>query len=275
MVAWVELTSPSARKPGAAVASWQARFPGQFAILSPDPVTVEQLCLAHDRAYVEGILSGQIANGFRNTSSEVARSLPYTTGAMLAAARDAIAGCHVAVAPCSGFHHASWKRAEGYCTFNGLIVTALVLKQEGLVDRVGILDYDQHMGNGTQALIDRLGLDWITHVSAGATYSYRSQAREFLESIPDVAQSMGECNLVLYQAGADPHIRDPLGGWLTIDQLRQRDRLVFETFSSLGVPLAWNLAGGYQEPLQRVLDIHDNTMCECLAVYGGHNDGVS
>jgi acetoin utilization deacetylase AcuC-like enzyme len=72
---------------------------------------------------------------------------------------------------------------------------------------------------------------------------------------------------LLYQAGADPHIADPLGGWLTTAQLRERDRLVFTRCKALGLPVAWNLAGGYQNPLRKVLDIHDNTMLECIAAF--------
>ena len=79
---------------------------------------------------------------------------------------------------------------------------------------------------------------------------------------------MRGCDVVLYQAGADPHIDDPLGGWLTIEQLRERDRLVFENAERFGLPIAWNLAGGYQSPLRKVLDIHDNTMLECVSVFG-------
>ena len=79
---------------------------------------------------------------------------------------------------------------------------------------------------------------------------------------------MADCDVLLYQAGADPHIEDPLGGWLTTAQLRERDRLVFESSERYGVPIAWNLAGGYQEPLSKVLKIHDNTMLGVLrAVY--------
>jgi hypothetical protein len=36
---------------------------------------------------------------------------------------------------------------------------------------------------------------------------------------------MADCDVLLYQAGADPHINDPLGGWLTTAQLRERDRI--------------------------------------------------
>ena len=59
----------------------------------------------------------------------------------------------------------------------------------------------------------------------------------------------------------------PLGGWPTTRQLHERDRLVFETAAELGIPVAWNLAGGYQTPLRKVLKIHDNTMKACARVH--------
>ena len=109
------------------------------------PASVLELCLAHDPAYVRGILGGDLPNGFGNTSPDVARSLPYTTGAMMAAARAALeTGC--ACAPVSGFHHAQYDSAVGYCTFNGLVVTAEVLLRAGAVERVLILDCDMHRG---------------------------------------------------------------------------------------------------------------------------------
>ena len=266
MVAKVISSSPSPSKPVYVVDSWRSKLSG-LQIEAPAPATVEMFYRAHSKEYVDGIMACRIPNGFRTKDMAVAMSLPYTTGAMLAAAREALVNGKVAVAPCSGFHHAAWDEAEGYCTFNGLLVTAMVLKNEGRVARVGILDFDQHYGNGTQHIIDHLGLDWITHYSAGAHYDNCTQAEEFLQSIPGHTNSMANCDLVLYQAGADPHVNDPLGGWLTTEQLRRRDQLVFEAFSRLDVPVAWNLAGGYQEPFSRVLEIHDNTMKACIDVY--------
>jgi len=61
-------------------------------------------------------------------------------------------------------------------------------------------------------------------------------------------------DLLLYQAGADPQVDDPLAGWLTSEQLRERDRIVFEHCAGRVLPIAWNLAGGYQKPLRKVLD---------------------
>ena len=270
MVADAQSFSPSAHKPAEVVRSWQ-RLGVALEIVAPAPVTIAQLCRAHDRDFVTGVLWGRRKNGFGNTSSAVAESLPYTSGAMLAAARAAIANRAVAVAPCSGFHHAGYDHPGGFCTFNGLMVAACALHEEDAVGRVGILDFDEHWGDGTDDIIERLGARWTRHYSAGAHWQDADQAEAFLGEIPRLVGTMRDCDVVLYQAGADPHVDDPLGGWLTTEQLRERDRRVFESAQRLGVPIAWNLAGGYQEPLSKVLEIHDNTMRECERVYGGQD----
>jgi len=237
-------------------------------VVGPEPVTDADLCLAHDAGFVEGVLAGKFRNGFGNKSLKVADSLPYTSGAMLAAARESLRNRAVAVAPCSGFHHARFDAPGGYCTFNGLVVAAQVLKTGGEARRIGILDFDQHYGDGTDDIIQHRGLDFIEHYTAGQHWHSPDQAREFLSRIPAVMERMAACSVILYQAGADPHIDDPLGGWLTTAQLAKRDRIVFETAKKLRVPIAWNLAGGYQSPLRRVLDIHDNTFKVCWETYG-------
>lgn len=270
MVADSESFSPSAGKPAEVIRSWKL-LGVPIEIVEPDPVTEDDFALAHDRRFVSGVLAGRRANGFGNRSRRVAKSLPYTTGSLLAAARAALDG-GVAVSPTSGFHHASHASSGGYCTFNGLMVTALVLKREKRVGRVGILDFDMHYGDGTDAIIQALGIDWIEHFSAGKQYHSPTQAAAFLQEIPGVVSDMRDCDLMLYQAGADPHIDDPLGGWLTTRQLAERDLQVFCAAKQLGIPIAWNLAGGYQEPLRKVLDIHDNTLLACGQVYQGRRE---
>ena len=265
MVAEVESFSPSARKPKEVVASWK-RLEPKLEVRAPDPVTVEQLCLAHERAYVEGVLSLRRPNGFGSRDAAVAASLPYTSGAMLSAARHALDE-GVAAAACSGFHHAGHYDAHGFCTFNGLMVTALALQVEGRVRRVGILDADHHYGDGTDSILDVLKLDWVEHVTVGKTWRNPRQAEGFLAELPNLMTRFGDCDLLLYQAGADPHIHDPLGGWLSDAQLAERDRIVFEACRARGLPVAWNLAGGYQSPLRKVLDIHDATMRACIAAF--------
>jgi acetoin utilization deacetylase AcuC-like enzyme len=257
--------SPSPGKPAKVVSDWLAAgLP--IDIREPEPVTREMFALAHDRHFVDAILDCRQTNGFGECSRSVADSLPWTSGSLLAAARAALENRTIAVSPTSGFHHAGHAFAGGFCTFNGLMVTALQLKAEGRIRRLGILDCDMHHGNGTVNIIKVLGLDWIRHATADT--GYRCEAKSFLARLPDFVRNFADCDLMLYQAGADPHVRDPLGGFLTTEQLAERDRIVFTTARQIGLPVAWNLAGGYQEPFSEVLAIHRNTMAaSCLAAH--------
>jgi len=276
MVADSGCESPSAKKPKEVVASWQNKFP--ITILEPRPVTLSDYARVHAVDWAEDILRCKKPNGFGNKSPEVAAALPYTSGAMLQAARLAISTGAAAAAPCSGFHHAGYASAEGFCTFNGLMVAAFALKADG-IPRVGILDLDMHYGNGTVNIKNRFGADWITHFTAGLNWTRPDQAEAFLdEGLPEVLAHMilDKVDVVLYQAGADPHIDDPYGGWLTTEQLRRRDAIVFDALSAAEIPaaeipVAWNLAGGYQREkdgsIPKVLEVHDNTMRECARVY--------
>lgn len=266
------VTSPSAKKPKAVVAAWRRHLP--IEIREPVAATIDDFALAHDRRHVDDVLSLRTANGFGTRSADVARSLPWTTGALCSAAREALANGRVACAPVSGFHHACFDHGGGYCTFNGLVVAAL--KARGLLPpdgprRVGILDCDEHYGNGTDDILRRLNLDGISHWTLGGEgFGHRpSDAPRFLRTLPEVIAGMKAegCGLLLYQAGADPHIDDPLGGFLTDDELRERDRIVFATCRELQLPVAWVLAGGYQEPIGKVIAIHVATMEECVRVH--------
>lgn len=258
--------SPSAGKPGPVVAAWERA--GLAIERRPVvPATVEQLCLAHDPPFVRAILAGQIANGFGNTRADVARSLPYTNGALLCAASCALE-TRIACAPVSGFHHAGYRTATMFCTFNGLMVAAVQLLRSQHVARVLILDCDYHYGNGSDEIIARLGLgSEIENASFGRTFHAKSQAAMYLQQLQRTVARFSEFDLILYQAGADLHVEDPLGGVLDSEQLRQRDRMVFAAARRAGVPLAWDLAGGYQEPVSKVIQLHLATMQECVRAY--------
>lgn len=253
--------SPSAGKPAQVVESWN-KLGIAMRIAEPQPVSRSQLLRAHASAYVDGVLDGTVANGFGNRSPLVAASLPYTCGAMLDACREALANRVGAVAPCSGFHHAGHGFGGGFCTFNGLMVAATDLLANGAVEKVGILDLDMHWGNGTQDIIDRLDLELkVAHYSR--SFSPKT-AERFLQNLAEEMSSLfGQCQLLIYQAGADSHVDDPLGGYLTTEQMLRRDQIVFETCRKLRLPVAWNLAGGYQRDVSNtirpVLHLHDNT----------------
>lgn len=268
MTARAQSYSPSAEKPRQVLRDWLRReLP--LDVRAPSAATVGELSLAHAPDFVRGVLSCRLPNGFGNKSPEVAASLPYTSGSMLSAARWVLAHGGVACSPTSGFHHAGYQSSGGFCTFNGLAVTALALHRAGLVRSVAILDCDHHYGDGTDDILERLGLDWVHHFTAGATFGARRDVPAFFARLEEELARAATADLVLYQAGADPHVRDPLGGWLTTEELRARDALVFGRLAAAATPVVWNLAGGYQrEPdgsIPRVLEIHAHTAMEALA----------
>jgi acetoin utilization deacetylase AcuC-like enzyme len=270
--------SPSSYKPSQVVESWTLEHDFPIDLIAPQPASVKQLSLAHDPYYLQGVLAGKILNGFGNALAEVTESLPYTSGSMLSAARHVLKHGGVACSPSSGFHHACYGHGGGFCTFNGLMVAALTLHQESLVKKVGILDCDFHYGNGTDDIIAMTQSPWVRNITNSKGYKGESgRGEDFLEALPGLVRQLQDCDLILYQAGADPHIDDPLGGFLTTNQMRLRDRIVFNEIKVLGIPLVWNLAGGYQVELfpsgktsiRKVLELHDNTMSECVRVYCG------
>jgi len=273
--------SPSPQKPEHVVRSWQPHgFP--LELRSFPPASREELCLVHAPEYVLGVLEGDLPNGFGTFSEQVAEALPYTTGSFVAAALHAFRTKGVAVSPTSGFHHAQHGRGEGCCTFNGLMVAASKLVRAG-AKQVAILDLDAHVGNGTQDILARLPslarhVAHYTYGGDGGTGLDGASLAGLLEGLLPRWKAEG-VEVVLYQAGADPHMDDPLGGYLTSEEMRLRDRTVFQACARLGLPLAWNLAGGYQQvdgldaardfdaATRPVLDLHDNTFRECAAAW--------
>ena len=140
------------------------------------------------------------------------------------------------------------------------MITALALRREGRVSLVGILDLDQHWGDGTRDIIRHLRLDWVSHHSPGPEVPKARDAKRYLRRLPGIVGGFHDCDLLLYQAGADAHVGDPLGGWMTSEQLAERDSMVSYIAATVGVPVVWKLAGGYQRSddggIEPVLAIH-------------------
>ena len=264
--------SPSSDKPRQAVHDWlthpdlEGKRP---TIKSFEPVTADQLKDVHTADYVDGVLEGKLANGFGNRNPAVAEACRYTVGSFLAASRFSWETKENACSPTSGFHHAGHDFGGGFCTFNGLALAALrlLIGPGNDRNRILILDLDQHAGNGTRNILTCLKngdcagkFDTVKHFSAGE-HPLRdwSDVSGFIHD----AFEKSEPQIVLYQAGADMHRDDPLGGILNSCGMYARDRLVFRLAAERKVPVAWNLAGGYQTDsdgsIEPVLSIHRKT----------------
>lgn len=261
--------SPSALKPAEVVNDWGGSgLPVDVCGVSP--ASAENISSAHDPTMVRRILAGDLDNGHGNRDLTVAGTFPWTVGSHYDACVEAIRSKGSACSPTSGFHHAGYDQCHGFCTFNGLMVSANRLLRAGRVSRVGIVDYDYHFGDGTMDIINILGRHGqVVNIDAGIY----SDSNHFLSSIRSDMDAMGSVDLVIYQAGADMHVEDPLGGLLATSQLAERDKSVFGWCRDNRVPVAWNLAGGYQRKadgsIPKVLEIHRNTMAACCEVFCG------
>jgi len=254
--------SPSAGKPAQVLESWR-RLGISFCEQFFAPLTVDEIALAHDREYVNGVLSCTLMNGYDNRSPEMASALPWVAGSMVAAALHSFITREASFSPTSGAHHACYASGGDYCTFNFLVIAAIKAHQAG-ASRIGILDLDYHYGNGTDDIIERLDLAFIRHYSSGGDRDAKSApAERWIKRLPGIVRGFADVGLIIYNAGVDSHINDPLGGNLTTEQLARRDRIVFDVAREIGVPICTSLAGGYQVArngsIDAVLRLHDTT----------------
>ncbi|MCK5786810.1 MAG: hypothetical protein KAH54_09680 [Candidatus Sabulitectum sp.] len=212
-------SSPSASKPEKVISDWEEHgIPME--IIPSSRLTLKGTSRVHDPEFVMDVMDGDMDNGFGNRSMEVAESLRYTNGSMRKAAELAFLHKESVCAPVSGFHHAGWSSAEGFCTFNGLMIAAEYI-QRVLRRRTTILDCDYHYGNGTDGILTRRNLAFqtlkismafpILHATAGKHFGADpSRSGEFFDWLQNQLMSFEEARtkLVIYQAGADPHIND-------------------------------------------------------------------
>ncbi|OGU21716.1 MAG: deacetylase [Hydrogenophilales bacterium RIFOXYD1_FULL_62_11] len=124
------------------------------------PVTRSQLLRVHDAAYIDSVEAASPSEGRHALDPDTSMN-PHTLeaarhaagGAVMAvdmAMRREVANAFVACRPPG--HHATRSQAMGFCIFNNVAVAAAhALDQHGL-ERVAIVDFDVHHGNGTEAI---------------------------------------------------------------------------------------------------------------------------
>lgn len=184
-----------------------------------------------------------------------------------------------------GMHHAHRDFGAGFCLVNDLVTALRRLQAAGRIRRAWVIDLDAHKGDGTAALtaddpsiatlsihmaagwpLDQPAVDAAGNpnpsfipstvdlpIAAGEEADYNPRLREGLARLADGHPG---ADLALVVCGADPYENDELpsaaGLRLTLAQLFERDRSVWEFLRARRVPGAWVMAGGYGRESWRV-----------------------
>jgi acetoin utilization deacetylase AcuC-like enzyme len=248
--------------------------------IAPEPARDEDILLAHDAAWVAKLKNGTLSD------HEIQKlEIPYsqqTVEAFWAAAGGTILTARLALESRfafnvgGGFHHAFAAHGEGFCAINDIAVAVRRLQKDQAIRRAMVVDCDVHHGNGTAALF--AGDASVFTLSIHQFNNYPTEKplssldihladgtgdQEYLERLRNgmgAALALFRPDLIIYVAGADPYAADQLGGLsLTLQGLKERDRLVIGTALRAGIPVACVLAGGYAMNVADTVTIHANT----------------
>jgi len=274
--------TPTASMAKLAPVARAAEQAGYVTFHDPGLVDLDKLRELHDPNYVRAIITGKgplaSAMGWEWTP-QIRNGILAINAGQIAGARMAME-TGIAANVAQGFHHAKPERGHYFCTFNGLALVA----QEFPEKRIFVLDCDEHCGDGTAEFTKRLpnlfnfsinGTNWGMHESERSICRNIQNGKDSFTDYKKVLQEAFKAakewptDLIIYQAGGDPHVDDPISSHiLTTEQLLERDHLVFRFCKSERIPVLFVLAGGYQTPIQeKLVPLHLNTFKAAFEEY--------
>jgi len=252
----------------------------QSDLAEPQPAPIQDVLLVHTEDYITRLRAGTLTQreirklGLPWTKGLVRRSF-LAAGGTIAAARHALihkVGSNLA----GGTHHSFPDRGEGFCVLNDVAIAIRVLRRDGLINRVGIVDLDVHQGNGTAFIFAEDESVFTFSMHGAKNYPLFKQKSSVDIELPDKTcdevylQTLSENlprvfdhkpDIIFYLGGADPYENDKLGRLaLTKEGLRRRDEFVLNEAKKSGIPIVTTMSGGYAEDIHDTVEIHCNTI---------------
>ena len=243
----------------------------------PDPAPRSWLKRVHASGYVDAVfdqtLDPAIARriGLPMTEAVATRSAAANGGTVLTThlALEHGLACNTA----GGSHHAFAEEGTGFCIFNDVAVALSLLLDEQRIQRALVVDLDVHQGDGTAKIFEENDEVFTFSMHCRTNFPARKQKSDldieleagtddetYLRRLEDVLPgilSNHRPDLVVYNAGVDPHREDKLGRLDLTDQgLERRERFVLESCRARGLPLACVMGGGYAPDLTRLAYLH-------------------
>ena len=193
-------------------------------------------------------------------------------------------------------HHAERDRAMGFCLFNNVAIAAELAICELGAERVFVLDWDVHHGNGTAEAFRYRNDVLYASIHESGTFPGTGQAEDagsgggegFTINLPVPPGSDGELwlsllehvvipaadqfdpDLILISAGYDAHIADPLADCrLETPTFAEMARQTRDLADSMRAPVGAVLEGGYQP------EVLGDCVAETMLALDGHEPATS
>lgn len=176
-----------------------------------------------------------------------------------------------------GMHHAMSFKGGGFCLVNDIVIAIRKLQREGLIKEAAVIDVDAHKGDGTAEITasDSTIRTLSIHMAHGWPIDGEEGGPSHIPSTIDIGVCVKEekgyltrlqsgierlleieTDFVIVVAGSDPYELDELPSTalikLSLDELLQRDKLIYESLKKRGIPQLWLLAGGYGKEVYKV-----------------------
>jgi len=233
---------------------------------------LEDVLLVHTEKHIETIRT--FGEGFLDPDTYLSKdsleAALYAAGSVIEAVnackRGEMSRLFCAVRPPG--HHAEADCAMGFCLFNNIAIGARYAQKVGY-EKVFIVDFDAHHGNGTQHIFEEdntvfyfsthqypyypdSGKDFERGKGKGTGYTYNVQIlkgsgdKEYLsvyqDIFPDLVRRFGP-GIILVSAGYDIHVKDPHADIrVTSEGIRG---VVRSILTSSSCPVIFTLEGGY------------------------------
>ncbi|MEA5556034.1 histone deacetylase family protein [Nodularia spumigena] len=240
----------------------------------PPPELIE---LVHTPEYVKAYCEGTLEPKAQRRiglpwSPELVNRTCVAVGGTILTAQMALSqglACNTA----GGTHHAFPSYGSGFCIFNDLAIACRVLQKLGLVQKILIVDLDVHQGDGTAFIFQKdesvftfsmhcevnfPGTKQVSDLDVPLTVGMEDDAylQTLAHYLPDLLAAV-QPDLVLYDAGVDPHIGDRLGKLALSDTgIFLREMQLLSTCVAAGYPVACVIGGGYADDMKSLVWRH-------------------
>ena len=246
-------------------------------IYEPELPDLKLIELVHTPKYVSAYCDGTLEHkAQRRIGLPWSKALAHRTriaigGTILAAKLALEYGCACNTA--GGTHHAFTDYGSGFCIFNDLAIASRVLQQQGLANKILIVDCDVHQGDGTASIFQHDDSVFTFSMHCEANFPGKKQQSDLDIPLPVGLDDDGylqilanylsdlltqtKPDLVLFDAGVDTHVSDRLGKLsLTNRGIYRRERMVLSTCKAGGYPVASVIGGGYGNNMSALVYRH-------------------